>query len=157
MANDVRLIAEPFDTPEVAALCKAQQDELADRYGFPDPDPDNLDASQFTTENGGCFFVARRGPDAIACGGIRRYDDTTGEIKRMYTVPHARRQGIGAEIVERVESQARGFGYTRMILETGVKQQDAIGLYLKLGYAQIECYGIYAQFELSRCFAKRLG
>ena len=154
MANDVRLIAERFDTPEVAALCKAQQDELADRYGFPDPDPDNLDASQFTTENGGCFFIARRGSEAVACGGIRRYNDTTGEIKRMYVAPTARRTGVARAILTQLEAHALDLGYERLKLETGIKQPEAIALYESHGYMSIEPYGVYADSPLSRCFAK---
>jgi GNAT superfamily N-acetyltransferase len=156
MAHDVRVVEDRFDSPVARRLVSEQQRELAGRYGFPDPDPDHLDAEQLSTTAGGYFMIAWRGEDAVACGGLRRFDETSGEIKRMYTVPNERRLGIGRAVLERIESVARDLGYLRLVLETGVEQPDAIGLYVAAGYDRIECYGVYAAFELSRCYAKDL-
>jgi GNAT superfamily N-acetyltransferase len=156
MADDVRLEIDRLDSPVATQLVAEQQLELQERYGSPDPDPDQLDAAQLSASGGGFFVVAWRGDQAIACGGLRRYDGTTAEIKRMYTVPRERRAGVGRAVLAEIESVALDLGYARLVLETGIEQPDAINLYMSSGYEPIECYGVYKDFPQSRCFAKQL-
>jgi hypothetical protein len=42
------------------------------------------------------------------------------------------------------------------VLETGVRQPEAIALYESAGYDAIEPYGFYKNAPLSRCYAKDL-
>lgn len=94
------------------------------------------------------------GGEAIACGAIKQFDDTTMELKRMYTEPFMRGKGVGAKIVETLEQWAQELGFERCILETGLRQQDAIALYKKVGYTIIPNYGQYIGIENSVCFEK---
>ncbi|BDZ41580.1 hypothetical protein GCM10025865_08790 [Paraoerskovia sediminicola] len=55
-----------------------------------------------------------------------------------------------------LEARAVDHGLDRLVLETGVRQPQAIGLYLALGYAPIARYGAYIDSTESRCFAKDL-
>lgn len=43
-----------------------------------------------------------------------------------------------------------------MVLETGLKQPEAIALYASSGYTPCSKFGHYRFEELSRCFAKAL-
>jgi len=104
----------------------------------------------------GVFLVIREDGRAIACGGVARFDETRGELKRMYVVPEARGRGLGRRLLEELEAQARALGYTALVLETGEQQGEALGLYRSSGYEPIPCYGIYASRAISRCFEKRL-
>ena len=49
----------------------------------------------------------------VAGGGVKRDDDGVAEIKRMYVVPEARRQGLGRRLLEALEDAARELGYAR--------------------------------------------
>ena len=43
-----------------------------------------------------------------------------------------------------------------MILETGLRQPEAIALYESSGYTPIPSFGYYKDAPLNRCYARRL-
>ncbi len=92
----------------------------------------------------------------VGCGCFKRYDDETVEIKRVFVVPDYRGRKISRLILGELEKWARELGYARAILETGLKQTEAIGLYERSGYVKIENYGQYKGFSNSVCFEKRM-
>jgi GNAT superfamily N-acetyltransferase len=146
---------EPFDSPDVQALVTAQQEEMRGLYeGEADIGPAR-EASMFV-EPDGVFLVVRDDGRAVACGGICRFDDKRAELKRMYVVPDARGRGLGRVVLEALEGEARRLAYRAIVLETGDRQAEALGLYRSAGYAPIPCYGIYATRALSLCFEKVL-
>jgi GNAT superfamily N-acetyltransferase len=146
---------EPFDSPDVQALVTAQQEEMRGLYeGEADIGPAR-EASMFV-EPDGVFLVVRDDGRAVACGGICRFDDERAELKRMYVVPDARGRGLGRVVLEALEGEARRLAYRAIVLETGDRQAEALGLYRSAGYAPIPCYGIYATRALSLCFEKVL-
>jgi putative acetyltransferase len=91
------------------------------------------------------------------CGCFKEYDTDTVEIKRMFVKPENRGKGISKHILKELEKWAAEKGYTKFILETGVKQLEAIGLYNSFGYKQIENYGQYVGKPLSVCMSKEPG
>jgi putative acetyltransferase len=146
---------EPFDSPDVQALCAAQQAEMLALYeGEADIGP-KRDAWMFVPPDG-VFVVVREGDRAVACGGIARFDETRAEVKRMYVVPDARGRGLGRRVLLELEEQARSFGYTGLVLETGDRSAAALSLYESSGYERIASYPPYDTRELSLCFEKRL-
>jgi len=147
---------EPFDSPDVQALAEAQQEEMRGRYaGVGDIGPAR-EAHMFEAP-GGVFLVTRADDGrAVACGGVCRFDTARAELKRMYVAPAARGTGLGRRLLEALEAEARRLGYTGIVLETGDRQPEALGLYTSAGYGPIPCYGAYADRALSRCFEKRL-
>jgi len=153
--TSVELRDDRLDSEVSAPLVRAQWLELLERYGVPDADPDDLTADHLAPP-GGAFLVAWVDGIAVSCGGVRQYDATTGEIKRMYTVPESRRRGISRVVLDALEARAHAIGYTRLVLETGVRQPEAIALYERAGYDAIEPYGFYKNAPLSRCYAKDL-
>ena len=105
----------------------------------------------------GAFLVGRTGGEPVACGGVCRYDEMTGELRRMYVVPAARGRGLSRILLAALEDESRGLGYEALRLETGRLQHAAIGLYRSAGYEPIDRYGPFVDDERSRCFEKRLG
>jgi GNAT superfamily N-acetyltransferase len=150
----VELKVERIDEPPGTALAAAHLAEMEVRYGEPD-EWDGLGPDQLAAPHG-TFLVAWIDDVAIGCGGLRRIDDATGEIKRMFVAADARRRGVARALLAELEATARSLGYTRLILETGVKQPEAIALYQAHGYEPIEPYGVYKDSPLSRCFGKSL-
>lgn len=146
---------EPFDTPDVVDLVEAQQQELRGRYeGVGDIGP-LREAAMFEPPDG-IFVVGRLEGRAVACGGLCRFDERRAELKRMYVAPGARGRGFGRRILETLEAEARRLGYAGIVLETGERQRESLGLYTSAGYVPIPCYGVYAAQAISRCFEKRL-
>jgi GNAT superfamily N-acetyltransferase len=149
----MRFGPESFEAPEVAALTLAQQEELRGHDGRGDIGP-TRDAAMFEPPDG-VFLVGRADGRAVACGGICRFDDARAELKRMYVAPSARGRGHGRDLLVALEAEARRFGYTGIVLETGDLHLAAMRLYESAGYEPIPCYGPYAGQPISRCFEKR--
>lgn len=101
-------------------------------------------------------IVAYKHGKAVGCGAMKEFAPDTMEVKRMYTLPEARGKGIASEVLAELEKWAASLGYSKTILETGLRQQDAVALYRKRGYFQIENYGQYAGVGNSLCFEKVL-
>ena len=92
----------------------------------------------------------------IGCGAIRRHDPQTAEIKRMWVRPAARGRGVSRLILDELEASVVALGYRAMVLETGLRQPEAIALYESHGYTPIPNYGFYRESPLSRCYRKPL-
>jgi putative acetyltransferase len=143
--------AVPWDDADAVALREAQRVEIDARYGG-DTEP----GVKPSADDIALFLVARRDGAPVGCGGLRAIDAEHGEIKRMYVAPAARGSGVSRAILGALETAARDRGWTRLVLETGVEQPDAIRFYTREGYLPIEKYGHYADAELSLCFGKEL-
>lgn len=92
----------------------------------------------------------------VGCGGYKVYDNERVELKRIYTVPSVRGMGLGAEIVRRLEAQAKINGFTWCILETGELLKAACHVYQRLGYKRIPNYGVYEDMEDSICMQRKI-
>jgi len=91
---------------------------------------------------------------AVACGALKHFDEITAEIKRMYVKENFRGRGISKKILLKLEHHARELQYQRLVLETGLKQPEAMSLYSKFGYTPIKCYGRHATDPDSSRFEK---
>ncbi len=92
----------------------------------------------------------------VGCGAFKPFEVNTVEIKRMYVLPEARGKGYGSILLKALEDWAAELGHTRSLLETGLRQPEAIALYQKSGYLRIENYGQYIGVENSVCFEKSI-
>ncbi len=104
----------------------------------------------------GAFLVAWRQGDPVGCGAVRRIEDGTGEIKRMFVEPSHRGLGIGRAILAALEAEARALGLSRLVLETGIRQREAISLYEGAGFIRIPPFGEYVDSPVSVCMTKLL-
>ena len=93
---------------------------------------------------------------AIGCGAFRESDQHTIEIKRMFVSAAYRGKKIGMHILNELEIWAAELNYSAAILETGIKQPEAIRLYEKAGYHRIDNYGHYKNAANSVCMAKKM-
>ncbi|HEX5751344.1 MAG TPA: GNAT family N-acetyltransferase [Archangium sp.] len=92
------------------------------------------------TPPGGCFLLAMDPERAAGCVAMRRWDGKTCEMKRLYTRPGYRGQGLGRQLTLAVMRHARACGYTEMVLDTLPFMEAAAGLYLSLGFERTEPY-----------------
>lgn len=77
---------------------------------------------------------------ALGCVGLKRLDDVSCEMKRMFVPAMARGLGAGRALAIASLERAREAGYQRMYLDTSVRQTEAIALYRDLGFEEIEPY-----------------
>ncbi|HJU97240.1 MAG TPA: GNAT family N-acetyltransferase [Jiangellaceae bacterium] len=137
----------------VRALEAELQQEYIERYGGVDESP--VDPAQFAPPDG-VFLVGFSGAEPVASGGFRRHDDEAAEIKRMYVVEDRRGIGYARRLLAELERRAAEAGYVRVVLETGLRQPEAVALYESSGYTPIPGVGFYAGQSLSRSFGKQL-
>lgn len=100
--------------------------------------------------------VAYENEKAVGCGAFKEYEPKTAEIKRMYVRENMRGKGIAGKVLNELENWAKELNFSECILETGLKQPEAIRLYQKSGYQTIPNYGQYAGVENSVCMRKFL-
>jgi GNAT superfamily N-acetyltransferase len=152
-----------FDHPDAVRLIADLQAVYEERYGDGDSTP--IDVGEFAAPHG-FFAVGYVDGAPAACGGwrARAGDDPDdpqvrpgdAEIKRMYVAAQWRGRGFARAVLAELERTAAAAGRTRLILETGTAQPEAIGLYLSCGYAPIPTFGLYRDEPSSRCYAKAL-
>ena len=93
----------------------------------------------------------------VGCGAMKEFSPEAMEIKRMFTLPEMRGRGIATKVLAELERWAEELSYSKCVLETGKRQPEAIELYTRHGYMQIENYGQYVGVDNSVCFEKQLG
>lgn len=132
------------------------QAEYAVLYGG-DGDTAPIAADEFVAPNGH-FVVAEVDGEAAAMGGWRRGGPEPGdaEIKRMFVRARFRRQGLSRLVLAEVERTAAEAGVRRLVLETGLRQPEAIALYRASGYTDIPPFGYYAESPSSVPLGKSL-
>jgi GNAT superfamily N-acetyltransferase len=137
----------PVSYVEAATLVAELDADLTVRYGG-DGNPVHAPAEEFDGP-GGQMLVATLGREQVGSVGLRRIDDTTAELKRMYVRPQYRGQGIARALLAACEQAARELGYGQLWLETGSLQPEAVALYLSAGYEPVSPFGQYAGESLS--------
>jgi len=149
-----RLAVVPVDWDDARGevLREAQQAEIRGLYGGQDTEP----GVKPTADDIAVFVVALDGARPVGCGGLRRIDDVQGEIKRMYVAPSARGGAVARAILDALEEAARGSGWERLVLETGIEQHAAMRFYEREGYERIPPFGAYVGSATSVCYGREL-
>ena len=110
-------------------------------------DPATISATVLAISNGGA---------PVGHAALRPKGDSW-EVKRVVVLDSVRGQGVGAGLMNELERLTREAGVTRMVLQTGDRQPEAVRLYERLGYTPIPVYAPYdSVLPQSQCFEKVL-
>lgn len=150
--SNLNLIRASSDHPGFIQLVKLLDEDLALRDGA----EHGFYAQYNTTTAIKEVVVAYQNQIPVACGAIKKYDETTAEVKRMFVKPDYRNRGIAAQVLTELEQWVLELNFATCILETGKRQPEAIRLYQKVGYQITPNYGQYINVENSVCMAKSL-
>lgn len=156
----MRLEQVGYGDPDALRLVEEVQAEYVVRYGSPDETP--LDPLMFEPPAGSFFVGYDEDGSPVATGAWRRTtveafgSTVAAEVKRMYVVPSARGRGLARAVLSHLEATAAAAGAEVLVLETGIKQPEAIELYLSAGYVPVAGFGYYRDSPSSRCFGKDL-
>ena len=117
----------------------AEIEHLEDKYGAP----------------AGRLYIALCDGKTAGCIALRRIDDETCEMKRLYVRPGFRGAKLGERLIEKIMADALGIGYRHLLLDTLPFLEAAIHTYKKLGFYEIPCYNdnpidgsIYLRYDL---------
>jgi len=119
------------DAERVRGLFRDYADGLGVDLSFQDFDTELVDPLAFYV----VVLLADEG-----CVALRRIDDETCEMKRLYLRPRGRGTGLGRRLAEAVIAEARMRGFTRMRLDTLPAMGTARALYESLGFREIDPY-----------------
>ncbi|MBB2946079.1 GNAT superfamily N-acetyltransferase [Actinoplanes lutulentus] len=148
----VEIAERAWDDADGVALRAAQRAELDARYGTGDHEPGTPPSAADID----LFLVATAAGKAVGCGALRRLDEDSAEVKRMYVTPESRGSGVSTAILRALEAAAVRRGWTTIRLETGPAQPDAMRFYEREGYREIPLFGAYAGSDLSVCYERIL-
>lgn len=140
-----RIEIVPVQGPEQVALARQLFCEYADAIGV------DLEYQGFSAElaalpspyepASGALLLARIGSDTAGCVALRRLDDRTGEMKRLYVRTRFRGLGVAERLIAAVVDAAHRAGYAELKLDTLPSMTSAQALYRKLGFATCPAYG----------------
>jgi ribosomal protein S18 acetylase RimI-like enzyme len=91
-------------------------------------------------EDGGALLLAWSATTAVGTIALRRLNDRSGEIKRLYLRPASRGQGLGRQLLEQVIERARELKYQSLYADTLPSMNEALSLYARLGFERVEAY-----------------
>ncbi len=144
------------DDPRIPPLMSAYWSEMAHRYGESDGDTPLVPLHEDTR----WLLVQDDTGSVVGCGAVQPLASTVedapshiGEVKRVYVVPGARGHGHSRLLMAHLVQVARSAGYRTLWLDTGTPQHEAIALYERLGWRQIERYGQFSHDERTLCYA----
>ena len=140
------------NNPDFRDLVIQLDSELTSRYGELQKWHDQFNI----IESNNTVIVAYNGDLPVGCGCFKVFDDVSAEIKRMFVKPEYRGTGIAEKILLELEKWASELGFKFTVLETAIKQPEAIRFYTRLNYKRIENYGPYAGNQNSICMRKKL-
>lgn len=102
-------------------------------------DMDDIQRDYF--ENGGIFLVMFDDEEMICTGAIRKWDDETCELKRLWLLHEYHGQGLGYRMLNELLKISREMGYKRMWLQTDIDAQSrAVDFYRQIGFYEIPRY-----------------
>lgn len=89
------------------------------------------------------------------CVALKKVDEKSAEIKRLYVKPAFRGHRIGEAMVHRLIADAREIGYASLLLDTLPFLHTAIKMYRRLGFYEIPSYNgspmenlLYMKYDL---------
>ncbi len=104
----------------------------------------------------GCLLLARLDGRPAGCTMAQRFTPECAEMKRLFVADFARGHGLAARLCTQLRDETAGLGYSRLLLETGHRQTEAIALYDRLGFRRIDLYRSYDEAMASRMMAMEL-
>jgi DNA-binding MarR family transcriptional regulator/N-acetylglutamate synthase-like GNAT family acetyltransferase len=129
-------------TSRAAFYCMhAYYDELDSRFdaGFK-VDKSLAPGIEDLVEPAGLLLVAFLHKEPVGCGALRFHTNDKVDIKRMWVSPDSRGLGIGRRLLSELELEAKNRGYRFVRLETNRSLKEAINLYKRSGYREVEAF-----------------
>ncbi len=149
---DIELLKTSSKNTDFIELIQLLDKDLDERYGELQKHYDKHNKIDYINE----VIIIYKNKIPAACGTFKEYNHNSAEIKRIFVKKENRHQGLAKLIVSKLEELVKDKGYKYALLETGIKQHEAINLYKNIGYDVIENYEPYIGDTNSVCMKKTL-
>ncbi len=151
--EDVDIRPEDPRQSDVQALLGQSDDYLQALYPA---ESNHLVSADVLATQRAVFLAARRNGKLLGSIAFLIIAPGHAEMKRMFVRAEVRGIGLGRRLLNALEEIARHRRITRISLETGIKQSEAIGLYRASGYQDCPPFGDYKDDPLSLFMTKSL-
>ncbi|MGW7486672.1 GNAT family N-acetyltransferase [Streptomyces sp. NPDC054786] len=141
---------EPVGSADAETLLREYYTEVADRYFAlhegRSSTPEEIDEgiaeypSADLTPPNGVLLVARHGEVVAGCVGVRLLDTRTAELKQMFVRAARRGRGGAGVLLRAAERVAVQLGAGRIRLDTRRDLVEAVALYRRHGFVEIDPY-----------------
>lgn len=148
----LKIVKTDSKNTDFMELINLLDDDLNERYGELQKQYGQYNKVDYIND----VVIIYNDEEPAACGAFKKYSKDTIELKRIFVRKENRRQGLSKLIIRELENLGRSQGYKYALLETGIKQQEAINLYKNAGYEITENYGPYKGNPNSVCMKKNL-
>jgi putative acetyltransferase len=152
----LRVSVERPDQPEVVALIDAL--DAYQKPLYPLESFYGIDMAALCRPE--VVFVVAREPAsgaAVGCGAIVVDErQARGELKRMFVAPPWRGRGVARRVYDHLEALSHARGCRELVLETGVRQPQAVALYERVGFRRCGVLPGYPDDPLSVFMIKTL-
>ena len=91
---------------------------------------------KYASPHGALLFATHEG-EPVGCVGLRRFDEFSGEVKRLYVRPSARGLNLGRQLVDAVVAEAHKRGYRRLVLDSHVSMLRSHAIYEAAGFQRV--------------------
>lgn len=154
-ASMVRFALEDPTTPDARWCLDQYFAELNTRFetGFNPARTISADAHELSPP-AGALILARLRDQPVGCGALKLHQEAPAELKRMWIAPSARGLGVGRRLLGELERHAREAGAAVVRLETNRALKEAIALYRRSGYVEVEAFN--SETYAHHWFEKRL-
>lgn len=148
----IKILCTDSTNIDFVELIKLLDRDLNERYGELQKQYNKHNQVQYMRN----VVVVYKGEVPVACGAFKEHDIEAIELKRIFVSKENRGQGLSKIIVSELEKIGKSNGYKYALLETGIKQFEAINLYKNSGYEIIGNYEPYIGNANSICMKKQL-
>lgn len=130
------------DLTDIKSLFRSYADWLENDHGIT-PETHGIDAeirnlpTPYAPPDGSLIGAQASDGRYVGCIAIRRLDDQSCEVKRLFVLPETRGQRVGEALVAALIEKARTLAYAQIVLDVGDYQRPAKALYEKCGFKQI--------------------
>jgi putative acetyltransferase len=135
-----RIAVNPADFGQSKNLFTEYAVSLGIDLSFQDFDKELAGIERIYLKPEGGLLLAWIKQQAIGCAGVRRIDEETAELKRMYVQPAFRNLHIGADLLDHSLQLAKELGYKKIRLDTLEDMTKAKKLYKSFGFYEIPAY-----------------
>lgn len=131
--------AHNTDQENIVRLVKSGLKEFGFSFSPQTSEADLLNIEREYTQNDGVFLIMENNQkELIATGALKKIDDSTYKIRKMYVSNSHRKKGYGKEILNKLLDVAKSKGAKTVILETSESMTAAKNLYKKFGFLESE-------------------
>jgi len=93
------------------------------------------------------FLVVKDQRRVVGCSGVKRVSGDVAELKRMYLLMDYRSKGLGVKLLESSIKFCSANQFKTILLDTTLRNKQAMGLFVKHGFREIRRNGEKVFFE----------